>query len=140
MIKRQFTLYVENKPGALARVTSLLSRRHINIEGISIAVTGEVGLIQLVVDNAAATEKVLTGAKIPYTEQKVSVLLLPNRPGSLAALAEKLAGRSVNLNYLYATTCSSCRGETSLVVSGGDLKLIESLDHRRGRKSARQRS
>lgn len=127
MIQRQFTLYMENKPGALARIASLLGRKRINIEGISIAVSGDVGLIQLVVDNAIATERILTKAKIPYTEQKVSIVTLPNRPGALAAVAEKLAARNVNLNYLYCTTCAACEGETMIVVSGDDLKTVEKL-------------
>lgn len=45
MIKKQFTLYIDNKPGALAKVTDLLARNKVNIEGISAAQTADSGLI-----------------------------------------------------------------------------------------------
>ena len=58
MIKKQFTVYLENKPGALARVTERLATAKVNIEGISVAASSDVGLVQVVVSNAAATKKV----------------------------------------------------------------------------------
>ena len=130
MIEKQFTLYVENRPGALAKVTKLLGSSRINIEGISIAVSGDVGLIQLVVSHAARAQKMLSKARIPFTVQKVSVLRLPNRPGALAALAQKLASRNVNLNYIYSTACSSCGGDSTVVLSGDNLRQIEALGKR----------
>ena len=36
MIKKQFTLYLENRPGLLAKVTRLLAMHKLNIEGISV--------------------------------------------------------------------------------------------------------
>jgi hypothetical protein len=53
MIKKQFTVYLENKPGELARVTSRLARERINLEGISAYTSADVGLVQLVASNAS---------------------------------------------------------------------------------------
>jgi hypothetical protein len=127
MLKQQFTLYVENKAGALAKVARLLGNAHINIEGISIAVSGDVGLIQLVVSKATRAAQIFKRAKIPYTVQQVAVIAMRNRPGELAALAEKFAARKINLNYLYATTGMHSEGECAVVVSGDNLKRIEAL-------------
>lgn len=127
MIKRQFTLYMDNKPGALAKVARMLGDAKINIEGISIAVTGDVGLIQLVVSNAVLATRILKKSQIPYTVQQVSVVVLPNQPGALAAMAEKLAARKINLNYLYATTGEGRGCKSTVVVSGDNMKQIEKL-------------
>lgn len=127
MIKKQFTLYVENKPGSLARVSRLLGSAKVNIEGISIAVTGDVGLIQIIVDNAARAAQLLKKEKVPYTVQQVCVLPLPDRPGALAGVTEKMASKKINLNYLYCTTCKTRGCDCSVVVSGDNLKMIEKM-------------
>ena len=56
MIKKQFTLYLENKPGALAKVTRQLGNEKVNIDGISVAESTDVSLVQVVASNAAATK------------------------------------------------------------------------------------
>ena len=126
MIKRQFTLYAENKPGALSRITRLLAGARINIEGVSTAISGDVGLIQVVTSNSARTARILKRARVPYTIQKVLVETLPDKAGSLATITEKLAARNININYLYST-CSACGSNCSVIVSGDNLKAIEKI-------------
>lgn len=128
MIKRQFTVYVENKPGSLARVTRLLAGANINLEGISTAVSGDVGLIQVVTNETARAARIFKRARVPYTIQKVLVEKLPGKTGSLAAITEKLALRNINISYLYCT-CNPCGNgdECSVIVSGDDLKAIEKI-------------
>ena len=124
MIKKQFTLYLRNRPGALARVARALARADVNIEGISVAAGVDVALVQVVVSKAAKARAALAAAGIPVTAQSVSVLTLPNVPGSLAKAAARLAKAGVNLQYIYATT----RGrECSVVVSASDLRKVEEL-------------
>ena len=126
MIEKQFTLYVENRPGALAKVAKLLGSSRVNIEGVSIAVTGDVGLIQMILSHSRRTAQILSRAKIPYTVQKVSVLTLPNQPGALAKISEKLSARGININYLYCT-CSADDRQCTLVISGDRLNEIEQV-------------
>lgn len=126
MIKRQFTLYVENKPGSLARISRLLADGKINLEGVSTAVSGDVGLIQLVASDAVRTAKILKRARIPYTVQQVLVEKLSDKVGSLAGITAKLAARGINISYLYSTHSAGC-GECTVVVSGDNLKLIKAV-------------
>lgn len=112
MLKKQFTLYLENKPGELARITRILAREKVNIEGISAYTSADVGLVQIVVSNAARTRTVLRRAVVAFTVQDVVVVALPNAPGSLAEVTARIAESGANINYLYATSCScerSCR-------------------------------
>ncbi len=44
MIKTQFTLYLVNRPGELARATKAFATAQINIEGISVAERTDVSL------------------------------------------------------------------------------------------------
>ena len=128
MIKTQFTMYLSNKPGTLARITKALSGAGINILGISIAETSDVSLVQVIVSNAGATRRILDDAHIHFSEQKVAILTMKDEPGALAEVASKLARKKLNINYLYATTPG--RGspdETSVVISTDDLSQVEEL-------------
>lgn len=126
MIKKQFTLYLENKPGVLAAVTKKLATAGVNIEGLSVSESTDVGLVQIVVSNVAATKKVLNAGKVPFSIQDISLITLPNRPGSLCELVTMLAKQQVNINYVYATTCD-CSEECAchVVISAPNLAKVE---------------
>jgi hypothetical protein len=126
MIRTQFTLYLQNRKGALAEVLKALSVAGVNIEGISAGSTPDVGLVQLIVDSDRKTARALKARKIAFTEQQVVSVRLSNERGALARLTRRLAGAGLNLHYVYGTTCENgcaCR----LVVSGENLKQLEAL-------------
>ena len=118
---------LDKKPGVLARITDLLARKKVNIEGISVAETSDASLIQLVVDKATEAEKVLKQGGFSFDVQDVVVLHLPDRPGSLHTVARQLAKQGLSLNYLYATTGGESKDESTIVISGEDLKRINAL-------------
>lgn len=128
MTRKQFTLYLENKAGMLARVTRMLARENVNIEGISISASTDVALVQVVVSNAAKTRRALRDAEIPYTVQDVALLPLENKPGMLSKAVAALARAGVNINYIYATGCScQGKGECTTVVSAPDIGKVEEV-------------
>ena len=126
MIRRQYTLYLENKPGMLAMVTEALAKNHVDIEGISVAESTDTALVQIVVDHAARAEKALTTAKIPHTSQDVSVIVLDHQPGVLASLTSKLLKAGVNINYIYATAVPGC-DKSGVVISADDQNKVEKV-------------
>jgi len=130
MIKKQFTLYIENRPGILARITRRIAESNINIEGISVASSADVGLVQVVVSNAAKTRRLLRELDVAFTVQDVALLSLRNEPGALSQIVSRLARHKVNVNYVYATACSS-NGDARCycVISAPDLdKVIEAYE------------
>lgn len=136
MITKQFTLYLENKPGSLASVTSELAKNKVNIEGISVATSADVGIVQLVTDSPVKTRRVLHDKHIAFTTQDVAVLALRNEPGALAEVAARLAKKGVNINYVYATACDCNQGCRVLaVISAPDLKAVEDAWPNKDKKS-----
>ena len=130
MIKKQFTLYLENKPGELARVTKVLATERVNIEGISVSAGVDVALVQLIADNASAARKALAKARVSFTVQDVAVVPLLNEPGSLELIVSKLAAAGVNVNYVYATACVDCGQESYVVISAPDLQKVEKVSRK----------
>jgi len=128
MIKKQFTLYLENKPGALARVTNLLAEAKINIEGISVSSSVDIGLVQIVVSNAVRTRQILTRKKIAFVTQDVVLVQLANQPGALARVVSKIAKLGININYVYATACTggeNCRSVA--IISAPNLRKVDDI-------------
>lgn len=129
MLKKQFTLYLENRPGELARITRTLAREKINIEGISAYTSADVGLVQIVVSNAPRTRAVLRKADVAYTIQDVALITLPNKPGALAEITAKIAESGLNISYLYATACTSAKkSHCSAVISAPNLTRVRDLE------------
>ncbi|MBN1557169.1 MAG: ACT domain-containing protein [Lentisphaerae bacterium] len=127
MIKKQFTVYLENKPGALAAVARRLAARKINLIGISAAVTADVGLVQIVAASATAARRELKAARLSFTEQDVLLVRLANRPGALADVATRIAKAGININYIYATAGDRGDGASYAVLSAPDLKRVQAL-------------
>ena len=126
MIKKQFTLYLENKPGTLSKVTTLLASAKVNIEGISVYSSVDIGLVQIVVSNAAVARRLLTRAKIAFATQDVVLVPLKNEPGSLARVVSKLGRLGVNINYVYATACEGLgKCMCYAVISAPNLRRVD---------------
>jgi hypothetical protein len=100
---RQFTIAVENHPGALTHVAKTLADAKVNILALLGTAQGTLGAIQLIADSPARAKKALDAAKIGYQEIAAEELELPNKPGALAQCLEKLSARGVNLNSICAT-------------------------------------
>jgi hypothetical protein len=48
---KQISIFVENKPGRMARVARTLADAGVNIRALTIAEAGDFGVIRMVVDN-----------------------------------------------------------------------------------------
>jgi hypothetical protein len=105
-------LMLENKPGAAAGVTEVLSGAGVNI--LSIFGSGPLGVVQLVVDDPRKAAKALSAAAIAFNVAKGELAELPNKPGSLHGLLKKLARKGINLRSIAATTTKA--GRKSIVL------------------------
>ena len=120
----QLTVVLENKPGQLARLAAVLKRAKVNILAISVVDTVEAGMVRVVVDSAAQARQALAKAGMAVAQHPVLALNLPNEPGSLQAVAARLAAAGMNLNYVYGSV--TAKATEGYLVLGVD-KLAEAL-------------
>jgi hypothetical protein len=99
----QFSVFLINRPGVLANVTGALAKADISILALSLADSGEHGVLRMVTDDPARTRDVLNEEHDRWTETEVLVGELDNNPGAFAAAAGQLADQSINVSYAYAT-------------------------------------
>ena len=102
--RKQITVFLENKPGRLANILSVLAQQKINIVALSVMDRHEHGVLRLVSEDEAATVRVLQGLNLQYTEADVLAVELKNQPGALAHVCETLAAEHISIDYAY---CSS---------------------------------
>lgn len=100
---KQFTIDVQNQPGALARIARTLGDAKVNILALLATAQGPVATAHLAVDSPARAKKALDAAGIKYQETAAEEFELANTPGSLANHLEKLAAKGVNLSSIHAT-------------------------------------
>jgi len=101
MIK-QLSVFVENKAGRLAGVTSILGEAGINIRGFSVADMVDYGIFRLIVSDLEKAKKVLKDANFTVHESDLLCLRVPNKPGGLASVLDIFSHHGVSVEYLYA--------------------------------------
>jgi hypothetical protein len=100
----QFSIFLINRPGVMASVTTALAEAGVNLDALMLADSGEHGVLRVVSAGSADTiREVLTETHDRWTETDVLVLDMSNTPGGFAAIAQKLADAGVNVLYAYAT-------------------------------------
>lgn len=117
-VLRQLSVFLENKPGTLAQVSGALAARKINILALSISDAVDHGVLRMVVSHPVQAAHILGEGGMMVVESDVLALSLPNKPGALARLAQKLSKARVNIEYAY--------GSTGL--GGGKAQLIVKVD------------
>jgi hypothetical protein len=111
---KQFTIGIENRPGAVAEIARTLGNAKVNILALLATAQGTNGTIQLIVEDTRRAKKALDEAKVSYQETAAEEYELPNKPGALAQALDKLASRGINLNSIHAT--ASKGGKKAVVV------------------------
>ena len=101
MIK-QISVFVENQPGSMMRVTSVLTESHVNIRAISTFDTPEFGILRLVVDNPAKAKESLTQKGLVTRVSDVIGAELKDEKGNLNQMLKILADGEINVNYIYS--------------------------------------
>jgi hypothetical protein len=129
-ITTQLALFLDNRPGTLARVCDALSAAKINIYAISTSDTVDHSVIRMVVSDWRKALVLFEEHGTLVVETEVLMIEGNNKPGSLAAVAHKLAKAKINIEYAYcATSPAAKQGLLILRVSDAKraLKVLNSL-------------
>jgi hypothetical protein len=111
------TIYLDDRPGELARLGEVLGTAGVNIGGFC-AVTsgGGRGEIHVLIDDATDAFTALAAADIEVvSEQEVAVVPVDDQPGALGDASRRLGNAGVNVTLAYLAT------ETRLVFAADDL-------------------
>ena len=99
----EFSVTLEDRPGALADLTEALAKSAVNIMAIHASPCGGRGVVQFITSSPDATIEALRDMAFAYTTQEVLMVTLAHEPGALARLARALADAAININAVYMT-------------------------------------
>jgi len=127
-IAKQFSIFMVNKPGVVARVLGEFAKEKINIIAITMMDSMEHGVMRVVFAAPERARRVLTSINMTYNESDVLCVTLTNQSGALATVAEKLAKNHINISYAYCTAGAKGGKTTGILKVANIEKAIKTLE------------
>ena len=104
MTVKQISVFLENKPSAMAKFTDILSENKIDMRALSLAEAADFGIVRIIVDDVYAAMQVIKDAGYVCSATKVLAVAIPDEPGGLAKVIHYLGESGINMEYMYAFT------------------------------------
>ena len=120
----QLSVFAENKPGKLTRITEILLANQINIRAITIASGEKYGIIRLLVDDPSRAFKTLKKAGLSVVLMPVLAFEMKDEPGGLHRITGILSRCGINVEDAYGFVVEP--GKKAVLIAG-----VEKLDEAR---------
>ena len=128
-ITKQLAIFLDNRPGTLARVADALAEAKIDIYAISTSDTVDHSVVRLVVSDYRKALHLFESHGTLVVEDDVLMLEGDNRTGSLARIAHKLADARVNIEYAYCATPPEAKKGVLILRVPDAKKALKVLNH-----------
>jgi hypothetical protein len=126
MIAYQLSIFAENKPGRLAKVTAILKKGTVNIRAITIATSDDFGVINALVDDPERARSILEGEGLTVSMKEVIAVVIEDRPGGLDRLVQLLYDNGINIENAYGFVLES-RKKAVFVVDVDQLEKTQTV-------------
>ena len=103
-ITKQLAIFLDNRPGTLARLADALAEAKINIYAITTSDTVDHSVIRMVVSDYRKAINLFEQHNALVVEDDVLMIEGSNKPGELARIAHRLSGARINIEYCYSAT------------------------------------
>jgi hypothetical protein len=126
-IEPQLAVFLDNRPGMLARTCQAFAKANVNIVALSILDTVDHAIVRMIVDKPKEAEQVLSKMHALVQRHDVIVMDVPNEIGALAGIAERLAQAGINIEYAYCTSSTSHRAGSIVLRTNNLEETINAL-------------
>jgi hypothetical protein len=99
---RQISVFLDNRPGSLAKMARNLADKGINLRALSLAETRDFGTARLVVLDPDKCMQALKEAEYHFIETDVIAIEVADKPGGMADVLEIIDGEHLNVEYIYS--------------------------------------
>lgn len=135
MSVNQVSVFLENKPGTLGKLTSVLAKNKINIRALSLADTNDFGIVRMLVDDVYEATNVLREENFVAKFTPVLIYKISDETGSLDKLLKNFSESEINIEYMYAF---AGKNDAYMIFRVSDTKKSESILNAKGLKSLTQ--
>jgi hypothetical protein len=115
----QISVFLENRPGRLGALCDVLAEGGVNIEAIMVPSGTDYGIVHLVVDRPEDAMQALEQRSYRTYTSRVLDIELPNQPGALATIADRLAELGIDIKYAYSAVTD---GDARLILAVSDVE------------------
>ena len=98
----QISVFLENRAGQFAEITTILAENGVDLRAISIAETADYGILRMIVDDAQKATSILMQHGYLLTMTPVLVVAVDDRPGGIAPILSALAEGHIDIEYMYS--------------------------------------
>lgn len=123
---KQYSVFLENRVGALAEICRLISDKSINLYAICAIDTVEEAVLRIVPEKGPQTLSALREAGFHVIETDVFLVTIGNVPGATGNVAALLAENGINIDYIYASVHGD-NDKTSLVLKVQQIAETETI-------------
>lgn len=127
-ITKQLAIFLDNRPGTLARLADALADAKINIYAIATSDTVDHSVIRLVVSDYRKALHVFEEHGTLVVEDDVLMVEGSNKPGELAKLARRLAQAKINIEYCYSATPAASKQGLMILRVSNPTKALKVLN------------
>ena len=127
-ITKQLAIFLDNRPGTLARVADALAEAKINVFAITTSDTVDHSVIRLVVSDYRRALHVFEEHGTLVVEDDVLMFEGTNKPGEMARIAHKLADAKINIEYCYSATPPAAKQGLLILRVSNPAKALKVLN------------
>ncbi len=122
----QISVFVENKPGRIERVTEIMAKANVNIRAFTVMGTYEYGVMKFLVDKPDIALEALKAQGISAHKREIIALLMDDRPGGLHRLAKIFGRKKINIEDAYGFVIED-KKRAVMVVDVGRISEAEKI-------------
>ncbi len=122
---KQISVFLENKPGTLKKLTSVMAKNNIDMRATSLAETKDFGIARIIVDDALEAVNTLKENDFVASLTSVLAIEIPDEAGGLDKLLEVFADAEVNIEYMYAFPGKGTNSRAYMIFRVADTKAAE---------------
>ena len=127
-ITKQLAIFLDNRPGMLARLADALAEAKINIYAMTTSDTVDHSVIRLVVSDYRRALHVFEAHGTLVVEDDVLMVEGSNKPGEMARIAHKLADARINIEYCYCSTPADAKRGLMILRVSNPTKALKVLN------------
>ena len=95
------SVFVVNEPGKLEKITRVLSEAGLNIRAVSMASTGEFGVVRVLVNDPERGLAALRDSRFTVARRRILVAQIEDAPGAMHRLLVTLSEAKLNVEDCY---------------------------------------
>jgi len=121
---KQICTFMENRPGQLAEILTILSKIRVNLVALNVAETADYGVLRIIADDSDRASKALADEGFIVSLNNVFAIAVDDKPGGLNELLLKLAAGGVDIEYMYSIFRQEA-GKAYMIISAKDMEVMD---------------